>query len=55
MASYRKAIEWIAENDEPGETSNEVMAGYATVQLVAELWNKPISVVAIAVVLKRQE
>ncbi len=53
MASYREAIEWIARNDEDGETDVEVMSGLISVLLVADLWRKEPEDVAKAVVRER--
>lgn len=38
-ASYKQAIEYIALNDEPTIRDAEEMTGYATVQLVAEIFD----------------
>jgi hypothetical protein len=50
MARYKDAIEWIARNDNPGdyETAEEI-SRYLTVGLVADLWGKSESDVAVDV------
>jgi hypothetical protein len=37
-ASYRHAVEVIALNDEPCELSADVMAGFASVMIIAEIF-----------------
>lgn len=58
IASYRQAVQWIAENDNPGddevldvETVNDMI----TVKLVGDVWGKPSEVVARAVVACRKK
>lgn len=44
-ASYPRAVEWLALNDEGLETDEEVVATLVTTLLVADLWAKePIDV-----------
>ncbi len=47
--SYKRAIEIIALNDEPGITDPMDIAGMISVQLVADLWGKDAEDVALAV------
>lgn len=54
-ASYRNAIDWIAENDESAERDVNVMADVPTVALVAEIFQKPTVTVALAVVRQREK
>lgn len=54
-ASYREAIDWIAENDESAERDVNVMAEVPTVVLVAEVFRKPAATVALAVVRQREK
>jgi len=49
-ASYRRAIEIIALNDEPSDTDVDSVEGSLTVQLVADLWGYDSYKVARAVV-----
>lgn len=49
---YRYAVEWIALNDDPGSddsTDPEVIAGYVSVHLVADLFGKDSRDVAVDV------
>lgn len=39
-ASYPRAVEWLAANDETAETNAEVIATLVTTLLVANLWSK---------------
>lgn len=54
-ASYERAIEWIAENDETGETDPTVIADLISVVLVADLWGKEPLQVARAVINRRNK
>lgn len=38
--SYKEAVAWIAQNDEPDETDKEVLSGFISVCLVADLFHK---------------
>lgn len=55
MGSYRKAIEWIATEDEPETLDLEVVEGFITVALIADMFDKETEVVARAVVRKRKQ
>lgn len=55
VASYRKAIEWIALNDEPGETDLDAMSQMISVALIADLWVKEPETVAKAVLRYRKK
>jgi hypothetical protein len=44
--SYKEAIAWIANNDEPDETDKEVLVGFISVCLVADLFHKTTDQVA---------
>lgn len=53
-ASYRDAVDWIAQNDESGsEDTPEQISGYASVVLVADLFDVDSIKVAGAVYNKR--
>jgi fructose-1,6-bisphosphatase len=55
-ASYREAIAWIAHNDNAGnDDSEEDVAGYVTVGLVADLFGKTDAEVAAAVMRIRRK
>lgn len=54
-ASYREGVQWIAQNDECGEMSAEVMAGMVSVNLLADLFGKEPAEVAAAVIRTRQK
>lgn len=51
---YREAVEWIALNDETGETDVEAMSGLISIAMVADLWGKDSMTVAKAVIAKRK-
>jgi hypothetical protein len=53
-ASYRHAVEYIANNDEPSILDAEAMTYYATVQLVAEVFDVAPERVARDVVKRRE-
>lgn len=53
-ASYRKAIEWIALNDEPGEMNVEITSEMISVGLIADLFGKTQQEVARQVVKRRK-
>lgn len=40
MASYKRGVAYIALNDEPYEMSAENMSGYASVHVLAEVFDK---------------
>lgn len=46
-ASYKFGVEWIAWNDEPEETDHEIISGYISTLLLADLFTKEPMVVAI--------
>lgn len=54
-ASYRKAVEWIAAEDEPEDLNAEEITGYITVHLVADIFGKEPEAVARAIVRKRKQ
>jgi len=54
-ASYRKAVAWIASEDEPEDLDVEAVEGYITVHLIADVFDKETDVVARAVVRKRKK
>jgi O-glycosyl hydrolase len=49
-ASYRDGIQWIAQNDEPGEMDPDCVAGFISVALLADLFGKDQAQVAADVV-----
>lgn len=53
MASYRKAIRYLAGNDEPHEYDPAAMAGYASVHVLAEAFGKTEDEVAEDVIRQR--
>ena len=53
MASYRKGVRYIALYDEPREMDAGNMAGYASVHVLAEVFDKPESKVAEDVIKQR--
>ena len=54
MASLKKAIAWIADNDESGELDIEVMETLISVLLVADLFGKTPTEIATRVVKVRK-
>ena len=54
-ASYREAVEWIAWNDEPDEREVDVVIGYASVVLIADIFRVEHRKVAEDVVRKREK
>lgn len=54
-ATLTKAIQWIADNDETGETDSKVMAELISVMLVADLFDKSPAYIARRVLLVRQD
>jgi len=38
-ASYREAVQWIADNDEPEDRDVEAIAGYVSTLLIADLFD----------------
>ena len=54
MASLKKAIAWIADNDETGELDIEVMETLISVLLVADLFGKTPTEIATRVVKVRK-
>lgn len=55
LAAGAAAINWIAHNDEPGESDPEVVATQLTVVLIADLWGKTPEEVAQLVLKRRQK
>ena len=53
MASYRKGVRYIALYDEPRELDAEAMAGYASVHVLAEVFDKDEKLVAADVIKQR--
>ena len=53
MASYRKGVRYIALYDEPREMSAENMSGYASVHVLAEVFDKTEMQVAEDVIRQR--
>jgi len=53
--SYREAVRWIADNDEPLETDLETIAEMISVQLIADLFGKDPEGVAVAVAIERRQ
>lgn len=51
---YVFAIEWIAYNDEPGDEDPEAISGYISTGLVADLFDKPRSIVTLDILSIRQ-
>ena len=49
-ASYRKAVEWIAYNDEGGDIEIETVASYVTTLLIADIFGKEPEAVAKSIV-----
>lgn len=54
-ASYRDAIDYIACNDEPTEMNPEDVNGFATVQLVSQIFDVPSEKVAADIVKLRKK
>jgi hypothetical protein len=52
-ASYREAVAWIADNDEPGDHEVASIAGYISTLLVADLFRLPPVRVAADILRKR--
>lgn len=55
MASIKRAIDWIAENDEAGEDRADEMEGLISVQLVADLFDKDPAEIARRVIKRRRD
>ena len=53
MASYRKGVRYIAFYDEPRELDAEAMAGYVSVHVLAEVFDKTEAGVAADVIKQR--
>ena len=45
-ASYRTGVAWVAENDEPNELDAEIIAGFISTSLLADLFGKSVEAVA---------
>jgi len=54
-ASYKRAVEWIAMNDEGMETDVGVVSMLASVAMVADLWGKDEVTVAKAILRLRKK
>ena len=55
MPSYKKAVEWIATQDEPAEENVGEVASLISVCLVADLWGKGETTVAVDVLAYRRK
>jgi len=44
--SYREAVAWISENDEPTEKDESIIAEMISVQLIADLTGKSVVTIA---------
>lgn len=55
MPALRTALEWIADNDDPGELDPDTIAGTVSLLLVADLWEKPADELARKVVRLRRK
>lgn len=53
--SYKKGLEWIAENDEPGQVNPQIVSESISVLLLADLFCREPFDVAISVVKRRKE
>jgi hypothetical protein len=53
-ASYRKAVEWIAHNDEPGDRDPESVSEFISTLLVADIFGKEPLTVARAIIRYRE-
>ena len=51
--TYKTAVQWIADNDEPTLLDDEEVSNLISVQLVAEIYSKDCRIVAIDVVTER--
>lgn len=40
MKGYKFAVEWIVENDDPTELNEEVISGYISTMLIADLFER---------------
>ena len=54
-ASYRAGVYWIAMNDEPGEGSQEVVAGFISTLLLADLFGAEPQRVARYIIRRRRK
>ena len=54
-ASYRFGVQWIADNDEPGDLDPEDVAYYVTTLLLADLFGKEPEAVAADIVRRREK
>lgn len=50
-----QAINWIANNDEPTVTDPDVIEGFITVQMAADLFDKDTRYLAVAIAARRDE
>jgi hypothetical protein len=55
IPTYQKAVAWIVHNDEPNELNLEVIAGFISVCLVADLFGFSTGKVANDVLFFRQQ
>lgn len=53
--SLKAAVEWIAHNDEPSEMDEDVMSGFPSVALIADLFGIEAIKVAQKVIRKRKD
>ncbi|HUV15502.1 MAG TPA: hypothetical protein VMW28_02940 [Pelolinea sp.] len=53
MARYKKAVEWIANNDEPTIIDCEKIQDFITTQLVADIFHKEPNKVAVDILTHR--
>jgi hypothetical protein len=51
----KEAIQWIADNDEPGETDPEAMAELVTVLMVSDIFGLPEEEIARRVLIARKK
>ena len=51
--SYRDAVAWIAENDEPKEKNDSIIAEMISVQLISDLCKKSANLIASDIILYR--
>lgn len=54
-ASYRDGVAWIANNDEPGEEDPEVIRGFISTLLLADIFGVPEEKVAADIVKARKK
>jgi hypothetical protein len=54
-ASYRRGVDWIAQNDEPEDLDLFNVSGYISTLLLADLFGKSSDDVAAAIVRRRKK